>query len=245
MGTAKSPQFDHRDRQRIYEYVERRGTVDPEVARSELLPADGRGFRHHVSMLRRDGYLTLTDGGDLSVARKDAGREVFTENGLAFAVRPARQEDLTGLVGAIRRIAERSDHVVAEAVARELEREDALVGHSAIESRRFFVATVNEEIVGWVHVRASELAKLRHTAELTVGVLPEYRGHGVGSRLLDRGVSWAADAGHEKVYQSVPATNETAIDFLDARGWETEAIREDHYRIDGEYVDEVMLAVEL
>jgi hypothetical protein len=28
-------------------------------------------------------------------------------------------------------------------------------------------------------------------------------------------------------------------------GWETEAVREDHYSIDGEYVDEVMMAKHL
>jgi hypothetical protein len=44
---------------------------------------------------------------------------------------------------------------------------------------------------------------------------------------------------------SGPATNEEAIEFLKTRGWETEAVRDGHYRIDDEYVDEVMLAKRL
>jgi len=40
---------------------------------------------------------------------------------------------------------------------------------------------------------------------------------------------------------SVPATNGTAIEFLEGHGWEVEATREDHYLIDEEYVDEVMM----
>ena len=46
------------------------------------------------------------------------------------------------------------------------------------------------------------------------------------------------------MYQSVPAPNETAIDLLEDHGWETEAVREDHYLVGGEFVDEVMMAQE-
>jgi ribosomal protein S18 acetylase RimI-like enzyme len=78
-----------------------------------------------------------------------------------------------------------------------------------------------------------------------VGVLDDYQGHSIGSHLLERGLEWAASNDYEKVYQSAPSTNEYAIEFLKDHGWETEAVREDHYKIDDEYVDEVMMAVEL
>jgi ribosomal protein S18 acetylase RimI-like enzyme len=44
------------------------------------------------------------------------------------------------------------------------------------------------------------------------------------------------------VYNSLPATNEDAVAFLESHGWTVEAVREDHYEIDGDLVDEVMLA---
>ncbi len=77
------------------------------------------------------------------------------------------------------------------------------------------------------------------------GWLERYRGHGIGSQLLARGTEWAASNGYEKLYNSVPSTNEDAIEFLEDHGWDTDAIREDHYKIDDEYVDEVMMAVDL
>jgi ribosomal protein S18 acetylase RimI-like enzyme len=131
---------------------------------------------------------------------------------------------------------------LARAVADVVEHEGVLLRHNELESRIFFVATVNDEVVGWVHLKHPEIDKLAHTAELTVGVLEEYRGHGIGSHLLERGLEWAASEGYEKLYNSVPATNESAIAFLEAHDWEVEAVREDHYRIDDRYVDEVMLA---
>jgi len=245
MKLSEKLEFDHEDRQHIYDYVERHGTVNPDETQREVLPHDRGGFRHHLAILKRNGYLETTADGDLKVAIEEEGEEEFSGEEFTFTVRPARQKDLTGIVGAIRQVAERGTYIVAETVAQELDHQEALLRHNELESRMFFVATVNDEVVGWVHINAPELEKLHHTAELTVGVVDEYRGRGLGSHLLSRGLEWAGKNGYEKVYQSIPSTNDAAVEFLEEHGWETEAVREDHYKIDGEYVDELMLAVEL
>lgn len=235
--------FGHEDRKRIYEYVERHGTADPDRVERDLR-LDPAGFRHHVAILRRDGYLEEA-GGALRVALDVGEEEEFERGDLRFHIRPARQEDLGGIVGAIRQVADEGTYIEAESVADLLDHESALLRHNELESRVFFVATVGDEVVGWVHLNAPELEKLSHTAVLTVGVVDGYRGHDLGSHLLERGLEWAAKNGYEKVYQSAPATNEDAIGFLKAHGWEIEAVREDHYKINGDYVDEVMMAVTL
>ncbi|MFC7115711.1 GNAT family N-acetyltransferase [Natronoarchaeum sp. GCM10025703] len=244
MTSSNPVSFDHRDRQRIFEFVERQGAVDPQAVRSELFPSDSRGFRHHVSVLRRDGILTQTEDGDLRVAIEAGGEQEVMADGVECVIRPARQEDLSGIISAIKSVAAPGIHIVAETVAQELDRDEALLRHNDVESRMFFVATVDDEVVGWVHLNSAEIAKLRHTAELTLGVLEEYRDQGLGNRLLERGLEWASTHDYEKVYQSIPASNEPAIEFLEENGWEVEAIREDHYKIDDEYVDEVMLGIE-
>lgn len=260
MALSESLEFGHEDRERIYEYVERHGAVDAEAVRDRL-HVDPGGFRHHVAILKRDGYVEERDG-ELRAAFERGAAEEYEADGVAFTIRPARQEDLSGIVGAIRRVAEQGSYIVAESVADEVDHDEALLRHNELESRMFFVATVGngdaydaseastgsgpgDEVVGWVHLHAPELDKLAHTAELTVGVLEDYRGHGIGSHLLARGLEWAASNDAEKVYQSAPSTNEDAIEFLKGHGWEVEAVRKDHYKIDGEYVDEVMMAVEL
>ena len=74
-------------------------------------------------------------------------------------------------------------------------------------------------------------------------MLEEYQGHGIGGRLLDRGLDWAREHSYEKIYNSIPSTNEDAIAFFEAHGGEVEATREDHYKIGDEYINEVMLAL--
>ncbi|WP_207588115.1 GNAT family N-acetyltransferase [Halomontanus rarus] len=243
MKFAEELEFGHEDRKGIYQYVERHGAVDPDETQ-ESLRIDPGGFRHHVAILKRDGRIEEVDG-RLQVALEAGAEEEYVTDDLEFHIRPARQEDLAGIVGAIRQVAEEKTYIVAESVADEIDHQEALLRHNELESRMFFVATVESEVVGWVHLNAPELDKLSHTAELTVGVLEDYRGHGIGSHLLERGLEWAGSNSYEKVYQSVPSSNEDAIAFLEHHGWETEAVREDHYKLNGHYVDEVMMAVEL
>ncbi|PSQ32745.1 GNAT family N-acetyltransferase [Halobacteriales archaeon SW_12_69_24] len=237
-------EFSHRDRKDIYQYVERYGTVDYEDAR-RALNMSPEAFGHHVAVLRRDGIVTRTAGDELRVAFEDDSEETYVDEGLEVTIRQAREEDLTGLVGAIREALSDRTYIEAETIADVVESEDVLLRHNEVHSRVFFVATVHGDVVGWVHMNAPEIDKLRHTAELTVGVIDEYRGHGIGTKLLDSAVDWALDNRFEKLYNSVPSVNEDAIAFLEGRGWDTEAVREDHYKIGDDYVDEVMMATRL
>jgi ribosomal protein S18 acetylase RimI-like enzyme len=266
MKMSESVKLDHEDRQEVYEYVERRGTVPTTEVFTGTLD-ERRALAHHVAILKRDGYLEETDDGELRIALETGEEEAFStgEEG-DFTIRPARQDDLSGIVGAIRQVTEEMTSVVAESVADELDHEDVLLRHNELESRMFFVATVGggeslsdsessgdrrsetdpqDEVVGWAHLHAPELEKLGHTAELTVGVVEGYRGQGIGSRLLERALEWAEENDYEKLYQSVPSTNEAAIEFFEDQGWQTEAVRENHYKLGDEYIDEVMMALVL
>ncbi|MFC7006786.1 GNAT family N-acetyltransferase [Halalkalicoccus salilacus] len=246
MTAQQRPEFDHSDRERIYEYVKEHGPTDYESVQQAVFPQDPGGFRHHVAILKRNGLLETAIGGGLQVVPELEGEEEqFTHDEIEFHIRPARQADLSGILGVLRQVAEKRTYIVAETVAQELDHERELLRRDDVESRVFFVATVNEEVVGWVHLQSPEIEKLAHTAELTMGVLEEYRGHGLGGRLLERGLEWADTQGYERVYQSIPSTNEAAIEFLEGHDWEVEAVREGHYKIDDEYVDEVMMAVRL
>lgn len=234
-------EFSHRDRKDIYEYVERYGTADYDEARRSLNMSP-EAFGHHIAVLRRDGIVSRTDDDDLRIAFEDDSEETYVDDGLEVTIRAAREDDLTGLVGAIREALGDKTYIEGETVADIVESENVLLRHNELQKRMFFVATVHGDVVGWVHLNAPELEKLEHTAQLTVGVIDEYRGHGIGTKLLDHGVDWALDNGFEKLYNSVPSSNEEAIEFLESRGWETEAVRKKHYKIDDEYLDEVMMA---
>jgi ribosomal protein S18 acetylase RimI-like enzyme len=245
MQVSEAFEFTHEDRKSIYEYIE---DADDPVAATEARDAlrlDPSGFRHHVAILKRDGLVT-EQGGMLRATFEgsdEAAEEIFESEGLEFTIRPAIETDRSGLVGVIRQVAGGKTYTVAESVADIIDHEETVVQQSPVRSRMFFVATINDEVVGWIHLESPELEKLSHTAELTLGVLEEYQGHGIGTYLLDRGLDWAEERDYEKIYNSIPSTNEEAIDFFETHGGEVEAVRENHYKFEGEYIDEVMLAI--
>ena len=243
MELLSRPTFDHKDRRDIYEYVESNGASDPDRVR-RVLGLEPHAFGHHLAILKRDSVL-VEEGGRLRVAFESGMSEEYEAEGCTFTIRQAREEDLTGLVGAIRVALETGEDVEAESVADVIDTEGVLLRHNNIESRVFFVATVSDDVVGWVHLKHRELKKLNHTAKLTVGVLEQYQGQGIGTRLLERGLEWAASNGVEKIYNSVPSSNERGIAFFELRGFKVEAVRKKHYKINGEYHDEVMMAKEL
>lgn len=236
--------FEHTDRQALYRLIAEEGRVDADRAASHL-GLDRTAIEHHVAILKRDGRITVEDG-QLELA-VDAGAEEdrVTPEGTPYTIRPARQNDLGGIVAAITAVVEAGPYVEAESVAHVIDHEDVVLRFDAVASRMFFVATIQDDVVGWVTIEGSELEKLVHTAELTLGVIEPYRNEGIGTHLLRRAVEWASQHGYERLYQSVPATNDRAIGFLEHHGWTVEAVRSDHYRIDGDYVDEIMLAVQL
>jgi ribosomal protein S18 acetylase RimI-like enzyme len=240
--------FDDPDREDLYNYVERHGRVKEAEAR-RALNLDPTAFGHHLTVLRRDGYVRKVDD-ELQIATKAAEEsDEHRVDDTEITVRIADEKDRDSLVSAVETVAREGTYIEAETVAAALDYDGAVIRHNDVMSRLFFVAEVvtssaDSEIVGWVHLDLPEAEKLAHTAQLTIGIVPEHRGKGIGHLLLDRGMRWACEHGYEKLYNSVPATNERAIHFLEDHGWETEAVREDHYHIDDEYVDEVMMAVD-
>ena len=231
-------------RREIYEYVQREGrTTEANIASS--LDLDETALGHHLTVLRRHGYLWRSDD-EIAVGFGDAPPERHEAGEVGYEVRLARAPDREGLIETIRAVAEAGRYIEAESVADVLEEEGTVLRRHPVRSRLVFVArTDTDEVAGWVHLDLPELAKLRHTAVLTVGVHPDQRGHGIGGTLLERGQRWAREHGYERLYNSLPATNNDAIDWLSDRGWHEEAVREDHYRIDGDPVDEVMMATDL
>lgn len=229
------------DRKRVYRYVERHGPIEPSAV-AESLHLDPESFQHHVTVLERDELIESDDEGRLRASVHPGEAERQVEAGVEYTIRPARDADLSGLVGVIRQVAGAHTDIVAETVAEQLDYEDTVFRQAPTRSRVVFVATVKGDVVGWVHLVAPSAAKLSGTAELTLGILSDYRGHGIGSHLLQRGVEWANQRDCRKVYTSLPATNDAGIAFLEANGWSVEARREDHYAIEGDLVDEVMVA---
>lgn len=105
-----------------------------------------------------------------------------------------------------------------------------------------YYAIENHRVVGWCDVFPVSNPRLSHRGNLGMGLLPEYRGKGVGSQLLKAVLDHAKRFGLEKVELNVYTTNEAAVALYKKFGFEQEGLIKKYRKLDGKYFDCLTMA---
>ena len=74
-----------------------------------------------------------------------------------------------------------------------------------------FVALANGEVVGWCDIQRHPFPAHSHRGMLGMGVVPDYRGRGIGARLMDQTLKQAFATGFIRIEFSVRADNLRAL----------------------------------
>jgi RimJ/RimL family protein N-acetyltransferase len=113
---------------------------------------------------------------------------------------------------------------------------------SIAEKNIFLVAEVEIKIVGFTRCEGSKLSRFRHKAEFGICILKEYWGYGIGKVLLESVLSWADNAGIEKISLTVVQTNTKAIQLYEKYGFVEEGVLiKDRIHKDGNYYNTVIM----
>lgn len=108
-----------------------------------------------------------------------------------------------------------------------------------IQSRGGIHLTVWDEdlLVGWCDVLPGEYEGLTHSGQLGMGLLPEYRGLGLGYRLLTGALTEIFRTNLERVELDVFASNSAAIALYRKIGFRQEGRKIHARKLDGLYDD--------
>lgn len=101
----------------------------------------------------------------------------------------------------------------------------------------------DDEVVGWCDIVRKQMDGFRHGARMGMGVLPAYRGAGLGRRLLADTLDAARAIGIERVELEVFASNTAAIALYRRMGFAVEGTKRRARKLDGEYDDDVIMAL--
>jgi ribosomal protein S18 acetylase RimI-like enzyme len=106
------------------------------------------------------------------------------------------------------------------------------------------VAEADGLVVGYVHLsNPTPLEANRHVLEIRgLAVTPRCQRTGVGRALLDAAVDEARRRGCRKLRLRVLVTNVAARALYDAAGFVVEGVLREEFRIDGAFVDDVLMA---
>jgi len=100
-----------------------------------------------------------------------------------------------------------------------------------------YYAVDNEKVVGWCDVFPEENPRQSHRGGLGMGLIPEYRGKGLGTKLLASVLDHAKKFGLEKVELHVYTTNHPAVALYRKFGFEQEGLLRKYRKLDGQYFD--------
>jgi ribosomal protein S18 acetylase RimI-like enzyme len=146
-------------------------------------------------------------------------------------------------------------NAAVDVVARERKYIGFVAGPSAESTRKFVQDIVNgggvqmlavasaDHVVGWCDIIRNPHEGFRHVGRLGMGVLPEYRGRGLGKQLAMQTIQAARQIGMERIELEVFASNALAISLYRALGFVTEGTKRRARKLDGRYDDNVLMAL--
>lgn len=103
------------------------------------------------------------------------------------------------------------------------------------EDEIMLVAMDGERIVGNGVIERERIPRLAHRARLTLTVLRDYWGQGIGTRLMDMMLDFCRKSGAELVFLECRADNERAIRLYKKFGFEISGELRRYFKIAGEF----------
>ncbi|EJJ30734.1 GNAT family N-acetyltransferase [Rhizobium sp. CF142] len=145
-------------------------------------------------------------------------------------------------------------HRALDIVARERKYLTLLEAPSLEDVRKFALSSIaggnvhlaaldGGELVGWCDIRRHFFPSRAHCGPLGMGLLPAYRGQGLGGRLIEAAIAQAREAGMIRIELGVHADNARAIRLYERVGFVREGVSRDAFCVDGEYTDVINMAL--
>jgi RimJ/RimL family protein N-acetyltransferase len=106
----------------------------------------------------------------------------------------------------------------------------------------YLVAVRAGEVLGFTHAERGLYRRNRHSANVVMGLLPQARGQGLGTKFLREIDLWAKRFSVTRLELTVMAHNTAAIRLYAKHGYAAEGVRRASLIVDGEPVDELVMA---
>ncbi|HSM70569.1 MAG TPA: GNAT family protein [Anaerolineales bacterium] len=105
------------------------------------------------------------------------------------------------------------------------------------------IAMNGVQVIGWCDIELNNREGFRHSGKLGIGVLKEFRGTGIGTKLLTQALSEAQLQNLERIELEVYESNLVAIKLYERLGFKVEGRKRKARKIDGHYDDVIMMAL--
>ena len=159
--------------------------------------------------------------------------------------REANRNDAAGLLEHLRCVGSETDNLSfsGDTFAISEEREAKFIEKfKNSKTDIMFVAVDGEDVVGNAIVERNRILRYNHRAEISITVLKEYWGRGIGSRLMEMMIEFAETTGIEILYLEVRADNQRAVNLYKKYGFEAIGTYKNFFKIGKSYFDAMLMS---
>jgi RimJ/RimL family protein N-acetyltransferase len=100
------------------------------------------------------------------------------------------------------------------------------------------VADDGSRLIGYVAARGGRYRREHPTTYLVIGILREYTGQGIGTRLFEALERWAREVGLHRLELTVMAHNRAGLALYTKAGFRVEGLRREALVVRGAWIDE-------
>ncbi len=105
-----------------------------------------------------------------------------------------------------------------------------------------YVAVQKDKVIGWVDIIPLERNTMTHVGHLGMGVLSEFRGLGIGTKLLNKAMEHAWNQKLTRLELEVFSDNEAAIQLYKKCDFKVEGIKKSARLFENKYQDITIMA---
>lgn len=110
------------------------------------------------------------------------------------------------------------------------------------QNSTILVVEKGNELIGYLIAVGGNAKRKRHSVYLVIGILEEYRGQGIGTKLFREIERWACEQKIHRLELTVVTQNKAGLSLYKKMGFEIEGTKRDSLFIDGKYVDEYYMS---
>ncbi|PLS06681.1 GNAT family N-acetyltransferase [Neobacillus cucumis] len=105
-----------------------------------------------------------------------------------------------------------------------------------------FIAKEDKQLIGYLIAMGGNAKRNKHSVYLVIGILAEYRGRGIGTKLFEQLENWGKEHSVHRLELTVVTQNEAALQLYKKMGFEIEGTKKQSLYIDGKFVDEYYMS---
>ncbi|HEY5998722.1 MAG TPA: GNAT family N-acetyltransferase [bacterium] len=157
-------------------------------------------------------------------------------------LRPAGPEDAAGIIAAVRSRSDERSYVLMEIYGKDAAAERAYLEKLDRSRNLFLVAVVAGKVVGVLALLDMPLCAAKGDAAAAgVHLVPEWRGHGIGSTMLRYAVRWAVAHGFKRIEADIFTANDRSLHLFRNARFHEEPCQRRSVQVGARKINEVVL----